>query len=50
MDDRVSGVTGHVKHAETRSMADSFIDELSTVHAARHHHVGEQKIDLMASV
>ena len=50
MDDRVAGVTGHVEHAETRSMADGLIGELPAVHAARHHHVSEQKIDLMTSV
>ena len=40
MDDRVAGIAGHIKNAETGSLGDGLVGELPTVEAAWHHHVG----------
>src|SRR6202020_3145707 len=50
MDDRVAGVTGHVEHAETRSMAHGLVGELPALYSAGAHHGREEEIDLMTSV
>src|SRR6478609_644739 len=49
MDDRVAGITGHVKHAEIWSLAHGGVGELPAIDAAGHHHVSEQQIDMIPS-